>query len=349
MIYYFKRMKHLSQPEKKIKSQYHALALFSGGLDSILAIKLIQQQGLDVLGIHFFSPFFGNLEKVPQWEQEYKIDILPIEVSSEYFEIIKNPKYGRGKALNPCIDCKIYMFKKVKELMPLFNAKFIITGEVVGQRPMSQRQDSMNIIIRESKTNEFLLRPLSAKNLKPTRVEEEGIVDRSKLLDIRGRSRKRQLDLAKQFHIMKIPTPAGGCLLTDPQMAKRFKPIFNNKKSLTSNDFLLVRYGRQFWSDKYWFIVGRNHEDNLKLLKLANESDYIFKLIDIPGPIGIGRSEESKWPTELIISAAKLIVWYSKARVKKGPLNIHLHRGSMVEEFQILPDNKKPTLWRGPL
>ena len=342
-------MKHIIYPEKRLKSNYMALSLFSGGLDSILAAKLIQNQGLNVIGIHFFSPFFGSVEKTSWWEQEYNIDILPIYIGEEYFEIIKNPRYGHGKGLNPCIDCKIYMLKRAKQLMPLFKAKFIVTGEVIGQRPMSQRKDSMNTIIRESNTKDILLRPLSAKNLPPTKIEEQGIVDRSKLLDLQGRSRKKQLELAKKFNIRKIPTPAGGCLLTDPEMARRFKPIIDNKLNLTSEDFLFAKYGRQFWSDKYWLIVGRNHRENLELLKLAKESDFVFKLSNIPGPIGIGRSENSSWPNELILSAAKVIISYSKAKESLAPVKIQVCKKAVVDELEILPDRERPSLWIGPI
>lgn len=219
------------------------------------------------------------------------------------------------------------MLKKTKELLPLFNAKFIITGEIVGQRPMSQRKDSMNTIIRESDTRDILLRPLCAKNLPPTKIEEQGIVDRSKLLDLMGRSRKRQLELAKKIkNRKKIPTPAGGCLLTDPEMARRYRPILENKTNLLSEDFYLAKVGRQFWSNRFWLVVGRNHSENLKLLKLARESDYVFKLSEIPGPIGIGRSEEVTWSGELIKSAAQIIIWYSRARELSSAVKLQVCR-----------------------
>ncbi len=332
---------------KDLKNTYHGIALFSGGLDSILAIKILEEQGLDVLGVHFVSPFFGNREKIPFWEEEYQIDILAVDVGESYIDIIKNPRYGHGKGLNPCIDCKIFMLKKAKELLEIFNAKFIVTGEVIGQRPMSQRKDTMDIIARDSNSKDILIRPLCAKNLSPTKVELENIVDRSKLLNLRGRSRKSQLELAKKYNIKNIPTPAGGCLLTDHAMVKRYKMILGNLKFPTLEDFSMARMGRHFWSENFWLIIGRNHEENIKLLKLIKPHDLIFKLSDIPGPIGIGRGDK-KWPQELIHSAGRLIAWYSKARMSKRPVKLQVASTNNVQQVEIFPDIKN-SLWTGPI
>lgn len=335
--------------QKRLKSNYTALALFSGGLDSILAVKLIEEQGLDVLCIHFVSPFFGHPEKTSEWEKEYGLDILPIELGEEYIDIIKEPRYGYGKGLNPCIDCKIFMIKKAKKLLKVFKAKFLITGEVLGQRPMSQRKDTMNIILRDSGAKEILIRPLTAKNLVPTWAERENIIDRSFFLDLQGRSRKKQLELAKKFHIKKIPTPAGGCLLTDPELSKRFKMILKNLNSPKIHDFKLARLGRHFWKEEFWLTIGRNHKENTEMTKLIKENDLIFKLTNIPGPIGIGRSNNRKWPKDLIHGACSLITRYSKIRGQRQDVYVSVGEKGRVEQIKINPLHQGHNIWLPPI
>ncbi len=341
------------QQDHNNEHKYDALALFSGGLDSILAVKLIQQQNLRVLALHFFSPFFGKPHKIQEWEKEYGFEILPIDVGEEFIKIVKNPKHGHGSYLNPCIDCKILMIKKAKELLPLFNAKFIITGEVIGQRPMSQRKDTMNLIKKEAGVEDLLLRPLCAKNLPPTQIEKENIVDRSKLLDLRGRSRKRQLEIAKKFNIKKIPTPAGGCLLTDPEMANRFKKVLANIKDPSVYDFEICKIGRHFWSNKNWLIIGRNHKENLLITKMVREIDIVLKLSQIPGPIGLIRAHKTKTLSpNLIYYASQLIIKYSKAKSMRRAVKIQIATLDVVKEQEVIPElntllDKNP--WIGPI
>lgn len=334
-------------------NHYDCLALFSGGLDSILAIKLIQQQNLKVLALHFYSPFFGNPQKRKQWEKEYGIEIFPIDIGEEFIDIVKNPKHGHGSHLNPCIDCKIFMLKKAKEFLPIFNAKFIITGEVIGQRPMSQRRDAMNLIKKESKTEDLILRPLCAKNLPITKIEEQKLVDRSRLLDIQGRSRKRQLQLAKEFNIKNIPTPAGGCLLTDPEMSYRFKKVMDNITNPIPMNFETCKIGRHFWHDKYWLIIGRNHQENIKLTKIVGENDYVFKLSKIPGPVGVVKPFKTKELSEdVIFYTSQLIIKYSKAKKMTTPVKIQIIKLDTIKEFEIVPQIDillEKNIWFGPI
>ncbi len=334
---------------KKLKNRYDALALFSGGLDSILAVKLIQKQGLRVLGVHFFSPFFGKPEKIQEWEEIYDLEILPLDIGKDFIQIIRSPKWGYGKGLNPCIDCKIFMLNQVKKLLPMFSAGFIITGEVVGQRPMSQRKETMRLILEKSDTAHLVVRPLTAKNLPPSRVETEKKVDRNRLLGIRGRGRKQQISLAREFGIKEIPTPAGGCLLTDPECVQRFIPLLKNLSSPQVDDFHLAKLGRQFWYKDKWLVIGRNHQDNQRLIEVCQKGDLLFKLKEIPGPLAIGRQNTGRWERELIHEAAHLIVRYSRARHSLAPVIVTVGDERGLEEISIKPYClKSPIRWKGP-
>ena len=298
------------------------IALYSGGLDSILAVKMIEKQHIDVVPLHFYSPFFGfDIMRDPQPYKEYHlknygINVHLVDYSEDIIQIVKNPKFGHGKHLNPCIDCKIGMLKRCRSLLETLGASFVITGEVLGQRPMSQRKDPMRSIERESALDGLLLRPLCAKHLPVTVPEDEGIVDRELLGDILGRGRKIQLALANSYGIErdKIPTPAGGCLLTDEQISlkvaatyKRFHPELPGPA-----DFLLDIIGRQFLLDEATvLVVSRNEEEN-KMLASMNYSGNIFlKIADVPGPLCILRGNISQ---DNLSQAAAICMRYGKAR-----------------------------------
>ena len=192
-----------------------ALAMISGGLDSTLAAKLISDQGIEVIGICFKSYFFGE-ENAKRMCEQIGIRLEVIDFSKEHFEMVKDPKHGRGKNMNPCIDCHAMMMNYSGKLLEKFNADFIITGEVLNQRPMSQNKQALNVVKKESGFANKILRPLCALNLEPTEMELNGLVDREKLLKISGRSRKIQMELAEQWGIKDYPSPAGGCRLTEP-------------------------------------------------------------------------------------------------------------------------------------
>ena len=241
---------------------YDGIALFSGGLDSILAARLVMEQGLKVKCLHFFSPFFGHPGRLGHWEKEYGLDIDPVDVSAEFVELLKRgPAHGYGSAMNPCVDCKIVMISRARELMQEYGASFIISGEVLGQRPMSQRRDTLNAIRRDANVKDVLLRPLSAKLMDPTPMEESGLVDREKLKGFNGRGRKDQLALAEHFGITEIPTPGGGCKLTEKENTRRFWPVLSRLDAPTVNDFRLADTGRQFWMGDFWLAVGRQKYD----------------------------------------------------------------------------------------
>jgi hypothetical protein len=235
-----------------------------------------------------------------------------IDVGEEYFGILRHPRYGYGKNFNPCVDCKVFLFSQARRLLQEENADFLVTGEVLGQRPMSQRRDTLRIVERDSGTEGLLLRPLSAKNLNPTQPEVLGVVAREKLLGLKGRGRKPQIKLAAEFGLRNYPAPAGGCVLTDPILSKRIRKHFTAHPAVTINEVLLLQVGRHFLlGDPGWFILGRNEEENRKLQELAREGDFSLKMEEIPGPLGVLRG---KGTPDQIRQAAAILARYSKAK-----------------------------------
>jgi len=269
-----------------MKNKIKAVALFSGGLDSILAVKLIQKQGIEVKGVNFITPFFG-VEKTCLTIKNLDMDLEIIDITQELLKILRNPKHGLGKNMNPCIDCHTLMFKKAGEYMTRIGASFILSGEVLGERPMSQNRNSLSIIERESGFEGRILRPLSALLLTETIPEKKGLVNRNKLLDISGRSRKRQMKLAVEMGIEDYPSPAGGCKLTEPIFARRLGDLFN-QESFSLEEIELLKLGRHFrLSRDIKLVVGRNKEENEKIKEYFQEGDFLFKAKNLKGPVSL--------------------------------------------------------------
>ena len=248
--------------------------------------------------------------------------------------MIKNPKYGWGKGLNPCIDCKIYMLKKAKKIMEEIGASFIITGEVLGQRPMSQHKNALNLIEKQAGLKGKILRPLSAKNLEITEAEAKGIVYREKLFGITGRTRKKQLELVEKFDIIEYSSPAGGCLLTDKFFSKKLKDLFENNKKIKLENIEVLKYGRHFRYKGNKIIVGRNEKENNILIKMKFKNDYIFEVPDCGSPDTILQGEKDK---DSIIFASQLTALYSdtksdKVTVKYGD-NLELLSSIVIEQI----------------
>lgn len=329
---------------------YHALALFSGGLDSILAAKTIAAQGLDVLCLHFVSPFFGKPQKIDHWRAIYGLDIIPVDVASEYVAMLSaGPVHGLGKFLNPCVDCKILMLRRARAMLADYGASFIISGEVVGQRPMSQRIDALNIIIRDSGTKGILLRPLCAKRLPESEAEKSGLVDREKLFSMNGRGRKDQMALAEHFRLTEIPTPAGGCLLTEQPSAKRFFPLFMHSTTPRPTDFDLANIGRQFWAGDHWLAIGRNQADNTALEREAGPDDLLFKVRDLPGPLGVARKlPGAVWDDAAVAAAAAFLASFNpKARNSEGPVRVDV-AGYPGGHVVVTPSRQTAIPWQEP-
>jgi len=302
-------------------TQVIALGLLSGGLDSILATEIIQKQGIRVIAFNVKSPFClckkDGCAAVDAAKQ-LNVPLKMVAAKEDYLRMLKKPKHGYGRNMNPCIDCRIFLFKKAKKYAKEIGANFIFTGEVLDERPMSQHYQTMRLIEKEAGLQGKVLRPLSARLLPETEAEKKGYINREKLLDIQGRSRKPQLKLAEEFNIKDFPCPAGGCLLTYEQYAKKIKDLFEHKKRISMADVTLLRIGRHFRFNRNKIIVGRNEEENKLLTERKTQNEFYFELPDIVGPITILQGPKTK---KAIKIAAELTAFYSDAKTEKVKVN----------------------------
>ena len=280
----------IRKPGKK-KKKARALLLLSGGLDSILAGKLLEEQGVEIVGLTFRSQFFGADEAV-RVAEKLSWPLVLVDISREQIEIVENPKYGYGRQLNPCIDCHGQMVRIAGRLLEDYQADFVATGEVVGERPKSQNRQALAIVEKLSGIKGLVLRPLSAKLLPATTPEEKGLVDRGKLLDIYGRSRKKQMELAERYGLKEYPTPAGGCLLTDPGFAARARRLRGWRGKLLPEDIELIKSGRIFFESDGLIVVGRNERENERIAGVAGKNDILVTTSGIKGPLAAVRLKE---------------------------------------------------------
>ncbi len=296
-----------------------AVALFSGGLDSTLAILTILRQGIDVKALAFLTPFNTTIAGRPLYanndvsvSKEFGFDVQTRHLTETFIDIVKNPRFGYGKNMNPCIDCRILMLNEAKIVMEEIGADFIITGEVLGQRPMSQRKDTFNRIDREAGVRDYVLRPLSAKLLNVTVPEAGGIVNRDMLYDFRGRSRKPQIDLAGKFRLIHYPAPAGGCLLTEPIFAHKLKDLLTHNPEPSVRDINLLKIGRHFrFSPVCKIIVGRDQKENEIIEALAGNSDCLITIKGYGSPTTL---VSGALTNEALRIAASLCARYSDAK-----------------------------------
>ena len=294
-----------------------ALALFSGGLDSTLAVCLLLDQGVEIEGIHFISVFTaprtssGKRLAAKRAAQHLGIPLRVENDSRDFLELLRRPEHGYGSNANPCIDCRIRSLNRAAELMRECGAGFLVTGEVVGERPMSQNRQAMRLIEKRTGLAGLILRPLSAKLLEPTIAEKERWVDREGLLAISGRSRKPQLELAGKYGIGEFPAPAGGCLLTDPAFAIRVRDLLAHNPDCDLNDMHLLKVGRHFrLGSAVKAIIGRDKGENDIIRSFAREGDNLMAVATHPGPDTLVRGPAGE--EELRIAAA-ITVRYSKA------------------------------------
>jgi tRNA-specific 2-thiouridylase len=293
-----------------------ALALTSGGLDSILAARLIQEQGIEVIGICFVSAFFGS-QNAEKMAAQINMPLKVIDFTEEHFSMTKNPKHGYGKNMNPCIDCHAMMLRYAGNMLQELDADFLITGEVLDQRPMSQNKKSLGIVLKESGFQDKILRPLSALNLPPTEMETSGLVDREKLLGLSGKTRKPQIALAEKWGIIDYPSPAGGCMLTEPQFAKRLRDLFTyDKAGAEAQDVKLLRIGRHLRISPNVKLVSSRNESEYEVLRgLIKDHHIVFDTADCPGAtVVMTVSPQSIISMEDIELAASITARYSKGR-----------------------------------
>jgi tRNA U34 2-thiouridine synthase MnmA/TrmU len=287
-----------------------ALALLSGGLDSTLAVKMVRDMGLEVEAVHFTTPFCQcDKCSVDTTAERLDIKVHHVFLGDEFLAVVADPPHGRGSQMNVCIDCRILMLRKAKRLAEEIGAGFFVTGEVLGQRPMSQHGSAMRLIEREAGVESLVLRPLSGKLMKETRMEDEGIVDRERLLDISGRRRLPQMELAEKLGVYDYPCPSGGCLLTDPEFAARLRDYLENEGTLTIETILLLKAGRHFRVGSTRIVVGRNEVENNLLEGLAHRGGTRMEVEGHNGPVTlvVGDGEDA------IRKAAALTVRYSDA------------------------------------
>jgi tRNA-specific 2-thiouridylase len=310
-----------------------ALALVSGGLDSVLAARLMLEQDIEVVGASFESPFF-NAESAKESCDELGIELVVIDMADGLLDVIGAPKHGFGRFVNPCIDCHALMVKKAAERMEDLGASFVVTGEVVGQRPKSQMRFGLEAVEKESGLKGLLLRPLSAKLLTPTIPETEGWVDRERLLGLHGRTRKPQMELAARFGITKFASPAGGCLLTDENYARVFRDL-RDHGDLSLPDVKLLSVGRQFrLSDRAKLVVGRNHAENELLFRLKPDDAVFMKTVDHKGPVAVlsGAADASD-----IETAARIVSRYSDSPEGEEVVVQIWSDGESVREVAVVP------------
>jgi tRNA U34 2-thiouridine synthase MnmA/TrmU len=298
--------------------QKKAIALLSGGLDSTLAVKLLIDLGVEVIALNFKSPFCNCTGKnssckneAARVAKEFNIPIRAGFLGEDFLRAVENPVFGYGRNMNPCLDCRILMFKKAKEIMIEEGASFVFTGEVIGQRPMSQRREAMILIEKNSGLEGLILRPLSASYFEPTIPEKEGIVPREKLLSLNGRTRKPQIELAKKMKISDYPCPAGGCLLTETKFSNKVKDLIREKGRLELKDVNMLKLGRHFrLKGGKKVIVGRDEEENNKIQSMAAPEDTLFQVSGYGSAIAWIRGEALK---DDIQSIAQIAARYSSA------------------------------------
>ena len=299
------------------KEKKKIVALLSGGLDSQLAVKMMQKEGFDVSAVAIKTPFCdfdcgrGCGFEIRERADDLGVNLKTVYLGDEYIEMLKNPKHGFGSGFNPCVDCRSMMFKAAKEHMKEIGAEFIISGEVVGQRPMSQHRPALKTIEKESELEGKILRPLSARLLPAIDAEKNGLIKRENLGMIRGRTRRVQLDMAKEFGIEDPPNAGGGCLLTDPAFSLRAKDLFSHVETPTTNDIDLLKIGRHFRMDKETkLIVGRNKDENEMIKALALQQDIVLEAKDHVGPTSLIRGKNAKLYLKL---SASITLRYSDA------------------------------------
>ncbi|MBF0463604.1 MAG: hypothetical protein HQK88_04505 [Nitrospirae bacterium] len=331
-----------------------AVALLSGGLDSTLAVLVLLRQNIEITAVTFQTWFGCDASSVsscgrPTYDlaAKFGFDVETITLGESFIDIVKNPHHGHGKNMNPCIDCRILMLKEALTLMHSIGADFLVTGEVLGQRPMSQRRECFPLIDRDAGVEGYVLRPLCAKLLKPTIAEEKGLVDRAQLYAMSGRTRKPQMALAEELGLTEYPAPAGGCLLTDPIYSQRLKELLHYDPDASVRDISLLQIGRHFrLNPTCKAVVGRNEAENEKIELLLNNDSVLFAVTEVGSPTTLLINKDTAVTAELIRLTAAITARYSDAKREKevevvywgktsGKITVNPTNPDVAESFRI--------------
>jgi len=335
-----------------MSKQRKAVALISGGLDSLLAARVMQEQGVQVEGINFFTGFCveGHTHAIRKKDrakpkrnnalwvaEQLGMKLHIVDIIEEYKEVVFNPKHGYGANMNPCLDCKIFMVKKAQEWIEEHGFDFIITGEVIGQRPMSQRKDTMPVVSRESGADDLLLRPLCARNLPETKPEREGWVNRDELYNFSGRNRKPQMALAKQFGFTDYAQPAGGCcFLTDAQYSVKLVDLWKarGEKNYEMDDIMLLKVGRHLRPKANFKVIISREEGEGNFLKGYKNQYNSLKTTSHAGPLALidGTLEEGD-----LMLAARLVARFSQGKAAEEVAVEWRQKDGEIEELKVAP------------
>ena len=320
----------MTEEKKKV------VALLSGGLDSQLAVRMMQEQGFDVSAVAIKTPFCdfdcgrGCGFEIRERADDLNLNLKTVYLGDEYIEMLKHPKHGMGAGFNPCVDCRTMMFNAAKKHMEEIGAEFIISGEVLGQRPMSQHLPSLELIEKDSGLKGKIVRPLSGALLPETDAEKDGLIKRENLGMIRGRTRRKQFEMAKEYGIENPPNAGGGCLLTEPAFGIKAKDLFNHIENPTINDIDLLKIGRHFRLDEQTkLVVGRNKEENEMIKAIALPNDVLLEARDYVGPVSILRGDNAK---DHIAFASSVTLRYSDApKDKEGFVSVNTEKEVVAE------------------
>ena len=315
-----------------------AIGLFSGGLDSTLAVKMIQDQGIEVIAVKFTGPFFqappDGRCRATETAQKLGMEFRKVPKGEAFVDMLRHPRHGYGSAINPCVDCRIFMLKKAKAMMEEIGAAFLITGEVLGQRPMSQRRNMIELIERESGLEGKIVRPLSAQHFEPTEAERNGWIDRAKLLDIHGRGRRPQIELAASLGLTEFENPAGGCLLTDKNFAAKARDLFAHQEQVAMYDFELLKTGRHFRADGRKLVCARDKSECDALNRRAEAGEgWVLEPVECAGPTVLvqrkmdGSAETDAPDADILRVAAEMVAAYSDGASPEVAVKAISHAG----------------------
>ncbi|MCS7239898.1 MAG: tRNA 4-thiouridine(8) synthase ThiI [Candidatus Bipolaricaulota bacterium] len=317
------------------ESKGKAVALMSGGLDSALAAAWTKRLGFPVVGLHVVTGLVDQRDLVRAQGAELGVPVRIWDAADEYLEVLKNPQFGRGQGMNPCLDCHIFLLRKAKEFMEQEGAAFVVTGEVLGQRPMTQNRQTLALIAQATGLGEKLVRPLSGRLLGPTFPERMGWVQREDWLDLQGRSRKQQLGLARELGISRFTPPSGCCVLVDPGFSARLRDLLREKgaEAITWEDLSILRLGRHFrLGPNLRLVVGRDAQENEKLM-VFGRNRYVLMFSEVPGPVGLILGEPNE--ADLFL-CAQIAARYSDAP-KDAPVRVHIRRNGEEKELWVTP------------